>query len=325
MSLDDYRTVSIDIEEENIGKKCTRKQFPLKLAWACTAHKCQGMTTNKAVVCLTKTFAAGQAYVSLSRVTSLSGLIIEDFDEKYIHCDESVAQSLNEMSELSLIDERYPEKSSCTTIILHNVQGLKNHFMDLKGQPEMKKSDFTETWVNLDDEIVELNLEDFKSFHQIRSMSYDVSMRTLQQQSHGGVAVYGKKSRSFSRLNFTGQNLEYVAFHIVSNTSVVVAAIYRPPCYKVNDFVMNLSDLITEIHKITHRSILMGDFNENLFNNCSHVEKLMKDQGYKQCVQDATTENNTLLDHVYVRGLDDIITTVIPTYYSYHEAVQIKF
>ena len=70
----------------------------------------------------------------------------------------------------------------------------------------------------------------------------------------------------------------------------------------------------------------MGDFNDNLLDSHSHViDKLMQEQGYKQCVQDATTENGTLLDHVYVRGLDDIVTTVIPTYYSYHEAVKIKF
>ncbi len=69
----------------------------------------------------------------------------------------------------------------------------------------------------------------------------------------------------------------------------------------------------------------MGDFNENLLGNQSHVANLMQQQGYKQCVQDATTENGTLLDHVYVRGLDEIVATVIPTYYSYHKSVKISF
>ena len=83
----DHNYVAIEIQEEHIGKKCIRKQFPLKLAWACTAHKV--MTTRKAVVCLERTFSAGQAYVSLSRVTSLKGLIIEGYDEKLIYCDRS--------------------------------------------------------------------------------------------------------------------------------------------------------------------------------------------------------------------------------------------
>lgn len=74
------------IQEEILIKKSTtivRHQFPLKLAWGCTAHKVQGMTVNKVVVNLDRTFAPGQAYVALTRVTSKEGLFIEtDNSEK---------------------------------------------------------------------------------------------------------------------------------------------------------------------------------------------------------------------------------------------------
>ena len=50
----------------------------------------------------------------------------------------------------------------------------------------------------------------------------------------------------------------------------------------------------------------------------------MLEQGYNQYVTDATTENATLIDHVYVIGIDNIVATVRPTYYSYHEAIQIE-
>lgn len=78
-----------------------RNQFPNRLSWACTAHKVQGMTTDKIVVNLDKAFAPGQAYVALSRVTTKEGLFIETDDmdrfQKLIYADPDVKRGLNEM------------------------------------------------------------------------------------------------------------------------------------------------------------------------------------------------------------------------------------
>jgi len=62
-----------EIKEEQLG---SFTQFPLRLAWAITIHKSQGLTFEKAVIDTGASFAAGQTYVALSRCTSLDGIVL---------------------------------------------------------------------------------------------------------------------------------------------------------------------------------------------------------------------------------------------------------
>lgn len=68
-----YNEAADKIEEEELG---SYKQYPIRLAWAVTIHKSQGLTFEKAIIDAGQSFAAGQVYVALSRLTSLSGLVL---------------------------------------------------------------------------------------------------------------------------------------------------------------------------------------------------------------------------------------------------------
>ena len=68
-----YNTATDKIEEDAIG---SFTQYPLRLAWAITIHKSQGLTFEKAVIDAGYAFAAGQVYVALSRCTNINGLFL---------------------------------------------------------------------------------------------------------------------------------------------------------------------------------------------------------------------------------------------------------
>jgi len=78
-------------EISGIGR-CVRYQLPLKLAWALTIHKCQGLTLDKASISLSGIFASGQAYVALSRVRSIDSMQIKSLSNESIIVDQDVCR-----------------------------------------------------------------------------------------------------------------------------------------------------------------------------------------------------------------------------------------
>lgn len=93
------------IELPNGEVQASRQQIPLILAWALSIHKAQGQTLERVKVDLGKVFEKGQAYVALSRATSMAGLQVLRFDPKKVNAHERVRTFYSNLSRVELAEK----------------------------------------------------------------------------------------------------------------------------------------------------------------------------------------------------------------------------
>lgn len=120
--------------EEDGKVKASISQLPLRLAWAITVHKSQGMSLDQVEVDLCSAFTLGQGYVALSRVRSSSGLSIIGFNEKSLMVDPVILEKDFEFKEVSLKTVNYLNKIS-----QKELSGIQKNFIDSISQTVKEK------------------------------------------------------------------------------------------------------------------------------------------------------------------------------------------
>ncbi|XP_052700234.1 uncharacterized protein LOC128177537 [Crassostrea angulata] len=327
------KRIQEEIKEKNT-KNVVRHQFPLKLSWACTAHKVQGMTTDKVVVNLDRTFAAGQAYVAISRVTSKDGLYIETADEdklkRKIYADPDVKTSLSIMQKFvpSGVGEiGQIQTEECKTILLLNVQSLRAHMQDIKSDNRLTNTDLiclTETWLKNQEDLSEFDIPGF-NFHSIsRGMCYNDSSNTfrkLSQARGGGIGVFQRKEENMKVHELPQKNIEGMALELCK-LNIVIIVIYRPGNINVGFFLDALHNIIEYYQKHRFQCVVVGDFNEDARSK-GPITSYLQSKGFEQKVDFSTTEGGTILDHIYVTKGMSVKVVKVPVYFSYHDAIKV--
>ena len=165
----------VSFQHRNITIFCS--QFPLMLSWASKIHSVQGLMVDKIVVDLSKIFAAGQAYVALSRVTSLEGLQILNYNSAAIKKDKRVDTEMLRLQKrpitfVSPIILTLPEQDFIKISHL-NASGYLDHIDNLKTDHVISSADvicLTETHLRKSDTI-HLNSQPIKITCTIQSRS----------------------------------------------------------------------------------------------------------------------------------------------------------
>jgi hypothetical protein len=155
------------IDEEELG---SFTQYPLRLAWAITIHKSQGLTFEKAIIDAGDAFAPGQVYVALSRCTGLDGLFLKNnISYKSLHSDDRIV-AFAKTQQNTRSQERVLEDAtqSYQQILLMEMIGFQ---------------------------LIEQQFDKLRTFVQQNSVSNEVREWIKKLQQH--IDIYIKHSRKF--------------------------------------------------------------------------------------------------------------------------------
>ena len=295
------------------SSRATVIQFPVKLAYAITAHKIQGQTIPKPLkvaLDISSIFEDAQAHVMLSRV--------EEFQQIYILESlpaEKIRASAKALNELAAMNSRSINQNPITwkqqqrnfmKICSLNCMNLTNNFDDIISDPTLKESTLlvlSETWL---DQETTFNINGYKSHYNSVGPGK-------------GLALYYK-----AELFKLGPEIKEDKMQIsklVSN-EVEVIVVYRSEKGNLNDLVEHLKKIINW----EENTVITGDFNICYISNRKNkVTKYLENDGFSQLMNEATHIKGRHIDHLYFRpGNKPVETPSIyrySPYYSDHDAI----
>jgi exonuclease III len=325
--IDKSWTPILKVEKQfQVGKtdkmKVVRKQFPLKAAEAMTIHKSQGSTLNKIAVSFKGRVGKHMVYVALSRVRSLEGLSLIDFDANKIKIDALVEQEMTRLrTHKELVKTTTKIPVSELTIICHNARSLHNNIKHYRKDHRLMNTDVIvvqETWAKKNDSKEHYAMEGFQD---------PVCLYTdnNKHRPHSGTFIYVKQgiailsSTHTTELGIEGSSVEIRK----GNKLYEVISVYCHPPGNVN----KICTAVKKLHRQNVPLVIGGDMNIDQLkpSKCQKLYDFLKNTVNALpalCME--TTDYHSALDHIYTTETN-YKTGVLETYWSDHKMTWISF
>lgn len=191
-----FNAVTGEVEEEILG---VFTQYGIRLAWAITIHKSQGLTFDNVVIDAGQAFAPGQVYVALSRCTSLEGIVLHSRISPYaIRTDHRVItfsrkeRSLSELGPLLTAEQQQYELSKLLDVFDWSILSEELHELRIF-LSERKNIDREEAMQVVDDVaqvVTEMNDITTRFAMQLRGIAHKQEFTLLVERVEAGVSYF---------------------------------------------------------------------------------------------------------------------------------------
>lgn len=279
---------SKEVEEEVIG---SFEQYPVKLAWAVTVHKSQGLTFEKAIIDVGQAFSPGQVYVALSRLQSLDGLLLRTriaastflTDEDVMTFSDHMKQQrpLQELlheNQLNFLNQMLSTTYDFSLIIrfLENLQNFKADKMEFADEGMQKAMGFLLR--RFRDE--EKNCLTFR--RQLQGLLQQDRREQLLERIAKGSEYFGA---------FMEENLKQILYHLAETERLTRTKTYRNAISEIDQQIMIAMAKMEQAEHIANSIISNQDIKKQ---DTQHKELIACRRELWELAQKAAEENPKL-------------------------------